>query len=233
MANTLALPFAPKYTLNTRTVEGPNGFRLGGVSWSSEAKVRVNQAAAHSMKVGFIQVVKSYDIKIDYENSIVEGKLPSTPMCDTDPATDAPWYEASAVPIATGWSPEIMGPCNQIVTPKLGDHPSVQLPWFDSVGSAAKQVRRKQTFQTWLVVNDRTAHTWDTLYCFSYSIDQLVAVDVTKPVGQRTKVEVGASTQASAPTTYITAPFPKIPAQAHIQLCPNTSQVFTSTVRAP
>jgi len=232
MPYSLAFPFSPKYTLKTSATETAAGFAINGVSWTAQAQVRIQEPNAHQIKVGFIQVVKSYHLKMDYQNSILEWKLPSTPMCDCDPATDAPWYEASTVPLpGIGCSPEITGPCNQILKPLMGDHPSLPISWLDGIGNPVQRARRQQQFQTWIVVENQTANTWTPLYCFSYSIDQLVSVNVAKPVGSRCKVEVGASTQASTPTTYSTAPFPKIPAQAFLQQCPNTSQFSTRTVR--
>jgi hypothetical protein len=234
MAASLAFPFFPNYTLNTKVTEDANGFKVNGVNWTAKAKVRLNDQSNHRFKVGFIQVVKAYEIKTDYQRSILAYALPSTPMCDTDPATDAPWYEASAIKVPAGYSPEFTAPVNQIFEPEMGDHPSAPFPWednYDGTANPVQRFRRKQTFQTWLVVNDMTAQTYDTLYCFSYSIDQVVSIDPTKPLGQRCKVEAGASSAASSPTTYSTPPFPKISPQAWIQLCPNTSQQLSRTIR--
>jgi hypothetical protein len=234
MPASLAFPFFPSYTLNTKVDETANGYSVHGVNWTAKAKVRLNDQSNHRFKIGFIQVVKAYEIRADYQRSILDYKLPSTPMCDTDPATDAPWYEASAVKIPAGFSPEVTAPCNQIFEPEMGDHPSAPFLWadnFDGNANPAQRFRRKQTFQTWLVVNDQNAQTFETLYCFSYSIDQVVSIDPSKALGQRCKVEVGASSAAASPTTYSTAPFPKIPQQAWIQQCPNTSQQLFRTVR--
>jgi len=235
MPYSLAFPFKPKYTVLRTATESANGFTVNTVKWEGQASVRVQEALAHKIKVGFIQVVKAYSIRGDYTNTIVEWKLPSTPMCDCEPATDAPWYEPNHTdpkhPV--GYSPEVVGPINEIVKPYMMDRPSVEFLWQLAAGNTISQLRRKQSFQTWLVVNDQTAvpPTWQTLYCFSYSIDQYVSVDVTKAVGQRCKVEVGQSTQAQYPTPYETPPFPKIPAQAFIKKCPNTSQTSVMTPR--
>jgi hypothetical protein len=245
----LAVPFTPSYTVSTRASEKPTGFKVHTVEWNGNAKVRVTGlGAGQSVKVGFIQVVKAYEIKIEYDTAFVEWKLPSTPMCDTDPATDAPWYEASPVPVGAGVSPVVNGPtppAGTLVVAAISDRPTMRISWTDAGGAPpndkARRVRRKQTFQTWLVAHDQSlplnAANLTVLHCFSYSIDQVVTVSFTKatgapnPVGQRCKVELGASTQASKPTTYTTAPFPKIPAAAFVQACPNTSQVSTRTAK--
>jgi hypothetical protein len=249
MPVTLAAPFAPKYTVSTSVTESANGFTVHTVDWTGNAKVRVTGLnAGQSVKVGFIQVVKAYSIKIEYQGAFVEWKLPSTPMCDTDPAADAPWYEASAVPVPAGVSPVVTGAtpvAGTVATAAIYDRPSLPISWTDAAGVApnnkAVRVRRKQQFQTWLVAHDQAlplnAANLTVLYAFSYSIDQVVSVSFAKangtptPVGQRCKVELGASTQASKPTTYSTAPFPTIPAAAFVQQCPNTSQTSTRTIK--
>lgn len=231
--------------MSNKVTESINSFTVGTVEWSGTAKVKVTGlAAGQTMKVGFIQVVKAYTIDLEYDTAFVQWRIPSTPMCDTDPATDAPWYEASAVPVFAGCSPVVTGPTppqGMIVTPIMYDRPSMPVSWTDAGGvspsNKIRKVRRKQTFQTWLVAHDQAlalnATNLTVLYAFSYSIDQVVTVSFAKqtgapnPVGQRCKVEVGASTQAGVPTTYNTAPFPKIPAAAFVQACPNTSQTST------
>jgi hypothetical protein len=231
----LASLFSPTYKVSNKCTETAQHFQVHTVDWRGEAKVKVNEpTAGRQFKVGFIQVVKAYDIRVTYANTFVDAKLPSLPMCDTDPATDAPWYEASAVPVGAGVSPELISPVNRVVIPRMYDRPSGAFDWDYSPGNPVSEFRRKQTFQTWLVVKETAPPaqpTYTTLYCFSFSIDQLVRFDLTKPVGQRCKVEIGASSQAGCPTTYNIAPFPKIPSQAFVAACPNTSQFFVDTVR--
>jgi len=250
MPVTLAAPFTPQYKVSTRVTETVGGYSIHTVEWKGDAKLRVTGLnAGDSVKVGFIQVVKAYDIRIEYDTAFVEYSLPSTPMCDTDPAADAPWYEASAIAVPAGVSPVVTGPTpaqGTLATPAIYDRPTMTLPWTDAGGVApndkVRRVRRKQTFQTWLVAHDQSlplaAANLAVFYCFSYSIDQVVTVSFTKAngtanaVGQRCKVELGTSTQASKPTTYSAAPFPKIPAAAFVQACPNTSQVSVRTPKA-
>ena len=236
MPYTLLEPFKPKYTISKKVDEGNDGFQVHTVEWECKPSVRVQIAAGKTVKVGFIQVVKAYSIRGDYTKTIREWKLPSTPMCDCYPATDAPWYEPNDTDPTydIGYSPVLVGPTNQIVKPFMMDRPSVEYVWQIGAGDEISRLRRKQSFQTWLVVCDRSVvpNTYTPLYCFAYSIDQIVSVSVGKAVGQRCKVEVGQSTQAEYPTIYNTAPFPKIPSQAYVQKCPNSEQIFSDTARA-
>jgi hypothetical protein len=227
--------------------ENVNNFQVHTVEWKGSAKLRVTGLlAGNSVKVGFIQVVKAYKIKIEYDTSFVEWKLPSTPMCDTDPATDAPWDEASPVPVGAGVSPVVAGPTpasGTVAEAAIYDRLSLPIAWTDAAAAApnnkVRRVRRQQTFQTWLVAHDRSlplsAANLTVFHCFSYSIDQIVSVSFAKadgtpnPVGQRCKVEL--SKQAGDATIYEMAPFPKIPAAAFVQACPNTSQVRVYTAK--
>jgi hypothetical protein len=247
MPVTLDTAFKPSYTVSTRVTENVNDFQVHTVEWKGSAKLRVTGLlAGNSVKVGFIQVVKAYKIKIEYDTSFMEWKLPSTPMCDTDPATDAPWYEASPVPVGAGVSPVVTGPTppnGAVAVAAIDDRPSLPIDWTDAAAAPpnnkARRVRRQQTFQTWLVAHDQalplTAANLTVFHCFSYSIDQIVTVSFAKatgvanPVGQRCKVEL--SKQAGEPTIYEMAPFPKIPAAAFVQACPNTSQFSVYTAK--
>jgi hypothetical protein len=237
MPCTLAVPFKPTYKLKTSCIETVNDFEIQGVEWTAQAKVQVTETTNHTIKVGFIQAIKSYEMKVDYRDSILECKLDWTPMCDRESGELSTWYEASELVTGFGCSPEVTGPTARpvIVTPQLGDHPSAPVSWRDDAhrqkpgNNDVQRARRKEQFQTWLVAHDTDADTWTTLYCFSYSIDQVVSIDLSKAVGSRCKVEVGASSQASAPTTYSQAPFPKIP--TFRPGCANDNQAETYTIR--
>jgi hypothetical protein len=87
-------PFKPNYTYKSTTVEHANSFEVGGITWEAKPKITVNEVSNNNFRVGFIQVIKSMEFSVDYQRSIGTYKFGGgTPVCDCDPATDAPWYE--------------------------------------------------------------------------------------------------------------------------------------------
>ncbi|MCI0377327.1 MAG: hypothetical protein L0215_06965 [Gemmataceae bacterium] len=196
MPFSLAQAFAPKITATNKIDQHNNYLMLWPLGWMATAQVNVTNEAGRNFKIGFVQVLDKCEVSCTFERTIRKEVYPKK-IRDGD-LYKIPWYEEDV-----NYSPVVTG-VNGTVTmsAKMSDGPGSPYEWFNpnKNNDPLLRISYRKTFLTWLVVvdTDSGAQTFEDVLCEFKSIAAAsLAVDVTKPVGQRVGVVSGSTTNTS------------------------------------
>lgn len=181
------LSFTPSLSRKPMAVEEDKG----GLSYAMplftlRATVRcLDEARTRTWKLGFAQSVLDGEVAFHYEGGDNGWVFPTLPVSDAYDG-ETHWYNGEGG----------VDYCRGTVMAELRDSPSSTLPWRMSVGdgrSASSSmllgIERRQSFVDYLVAYDEEGDRLFVLRELRWYADIAIAVDCSRPVGERARVE--------------------------------------------